>query len=100
MPRVNFLIVAVASCRFVKQGLHSPLTVSEQVVSIYAGVRGYLDKIEVRDVVRFETEVHAEIRTNHSDLLESIASEKELSPANEEKLKGFLDAFVEKFQSK
>jgi F-type H+-transporting ATPase subunit alpha len=83
-----------------KQGLHSPLTVSEQVVSIYAGVRGYLDKIEVRDVVRFETEVHAEIRTNHSDLLESIASEKELSPANEEKLKGFLDAFVEKFQSK
>jgi F-type H+-transporting ATPase subunit alpha len=83
-----------------KQGLHSPLTVSEQVVSIYAGVRGYLDKIEVRDVVRFETEVHAEIRTNHSDLLESIANEKELSPANEEKLKGFLDAFVEKFQNK
>ena len=83
-----------------KQGQYSPLTVSEQVVSIYAGVRGYLDKIETRDVVRFESEVHAEIRTNHSDLLESIASEKELSPVNEEKLKGFLDSFVEKFQKK
>ena len=38
-----------------KQGQYSPLTVSEQVVSIYAGVRGYLDKVAVNDVVRFET---------------------------------------------
>jgi F-type H+-transporting ATPase subunit alpha len=81
-----------------KQGQYSPLTVSEQVVSIYAGVKGYLDKIETKDVVRFETEVHDEIRANHSDLLESIANEKELSSVNEEKLKNFLESFVEKFQ--
>ena len=82
-----------------KQGQYSPLTVSEQVVSIYAGVKGYLDKIETKDVVRFESEVHEEIRQNHSDLLEAIAIEKELSAANEEKLKNFLSAFVEKFQN-
>ena len=41
--------------------------------------------------------MHDEIRTNHSDLLKSIAIEKELSPANDEKLKDFLDSFVEKF---
>ena len=82
-----------------KQGQYSPLTVSEQVVSIYAGVKGYLDKIDVKDVVRFESEVHDEIRTNHPDLLESIANEKELSSANDEKLKGFLDSFLEKFQN-
>ena len=82
-----------------KQGQYSPLTVSEQVVSIYAGVKGYLDKIETKDVVRFESEVHDEIRTNHPDLLESIANEKELSSTNEEKLKGVLDSFIEKFQS-
>ena len=81
-----------------KQGQYSPLTVSEQVISIYAGVKGYLDKIDVKDVVRFEREVHDEIRTNHADLLESIATEKELSPANDEKLKTFLDSFVENFQ--
>ena len=80
-----------------KQGQYSPLTVSEQVVSIYAGVNGYLDKLDVKDVVRFESEVHSEIRANHGDLLKAIANEKELSPINEEKLKGFLDAFVEKF---
>ena len=82
-----------------KQGQYSPLTVSEQVVSIYMGVKGYLDKIDVKDVVRFELEVHDEIRTNHANLLESIANEKELSSANEEKLKIFLDSFIEKFQS-
>jgi F-type H+-transporting ATPase subunit alpha len=82
-----------------KQGQYSPLTVSEQVVSIYAGVKGYLDKIDTKDVVRFESEVHDEIRTNHPDLLESIAYEKELSLANEEKLKSFLDSFIEKFQN-
>jgi F-type H+-transporting ATPase subunit alpha len=81
-----------------KQGQYSPLTVSEQVVSIYAGVKGYLDKIEVKDVVRFESEVHDEIRANHTDLLDSIAVEKELSLENEEKLKSFLISFVEKFQ--
>ena len=82
-----------------KQGQYSPLTVSEQVVSIYAGVKGYLDKIKVKDVVRFELEVHEEIRTNHADLLNSIADEKELSPENDEKLKAFLDSFLEKFQN-
>jgi len=82
-----------------KQGQYSPLTVPEQVVSIYAGVKGYLDKVDVKDIVRFESEIHDEIRTKHTDLLESIANEKELSSANEDKLKDFLNSFVEKFQS-
>ena len=83
-----------------KQGQYSPLTVSEQVVSIYAGVRGYLDKVAVNDVVKFESEVLNEIRTKHSDLLESIANEKELSKENDEKLKSILDDLVGKFASK
>ena len=82
-----------------KQGQYSPLTVSEQVVSIYAGVRGYLDKVAVGDVVKFETEVLNEIRTKHSDLLDAIANEKELSKENDDKLKSILDDLVEKFTS-
>ncbi len=80
-----------------KQGQYSPLTVSEQVVSIYAGVRGYLDKVAVGDVVKFETEVLNEIRTKHSDLLDAIANEKELSKENDDKLKSILDDLVGKF---
>ena len=82
-----------------KQGQYSPLTVSEQVVSIYAGVRGYLDKVAVNDVVRFETEVLNEMRSSHSDLLDAIANEKELSKENDDKLKSILDNIVEKFTS-
>jgi len=82
-----------------KQGQYSPLTVSEQVVSIYAGVRGYLDKVAVGDVVKFETEVLNEIRAKHSDLLDAIANEKELSKDNDDKLKSILDDLVGKFAS-
>ena len=82
-----------------KQGQFSPLTVSEQVVSIYAGVRGYLDKVAVGDVVKFEAEVLNEIRTKHSDLLDAIANEKELSKENDDKLKSILDDLVGKFAS-
>ena len=82
-----------------KQGQYSPLTVSEQVVSIYAGVRGYLDKVAVNDVVRFETEVLNDMRSSHADLLEAIANEKELSKENDDKLKSILDNLVEKFTS-
>ena len=82
-----------------KQGQYSPLTVSEQVVSIYAGVRGYLDKVSVGDVVKFEAEVLNEIRTKHSDLLDAIANEKELSKDNDDKLKSILDNLVGKFAS-
>ena len=83
-----------------KQGQYSPLTVSEQVVSIYAGVRGYLDKVAVNDVVRFEAEVLNEMRSSHVDLLDAIANEKELSKDNDDKLKSILDNIVEKFTSK
>ena len=83
-----------------KQGQYSPLTVPEQVVSVYAGVRGYLDKLAVNDVVRFESELLAEIKLNHKDFLESIANEKELSQENDDKLKSILDGFVEKFVNK
>ena len=82
-----------------KQGQYSPLTVSEQVVSIYAGVRGYLDKVAVGDVVKFEAEVLNEIRTKHNDLLDAIANEKELSKENDDKLKSILDDLVGKFAS-
>ncbi len=82
-----------------KQGQYSPLTVSEQVVSIYAGVRGYLDKVAVGDVVKFEAEVLNEIRTKYSDLLDAITNEKELSKEIDDKLKSILDDLVAKFAS-
>ena len=80
-----------------KQPQFSPMPVEEEVVSIYAGVRGYLDKLAINDVGRFENSLLSEMRAKQPDLLATIANEKQISPATEEKLKAFLDAFAKTF---
>src|SRR5882724_9287547 len=52
-----------------KQGLHEPMPVEEQIVSIYAGTNGFLDDIPTSDVKRFENELLDFVRTRHTDLL-------------------------------
>ena len=80
-----------------KQPQYSPMPVEEQVVSIFAGVRGYLDKLEVNQVTRFEQGLLNEIRTRHPEILERIRAEREISPETEEKLKAALDQFARTF---
>jgi F-type H+-transporting ATPase subunit alpha len=80
-----------------KQGQFSPMPTEEQVVSIFAGVRGYLDKLPVGDVGRFEASMLSELKAKHPDILGAIVSEKQIAPATETKLKGFLDAFAKTF---
>src|SRR5688572_8730945 len=80
-----------------KQGQFKPMPVEEQVVAIYAGVRGYLDTIQVTDVNRFEAAFLNEVRAKHADVLEAIRKERELSKATEEKLNSILTAFVKSF---
>ena len=80
-----------------KQPQYTPVPVAEQVVAIFAGVRGYLDKIEVADVTRFETGLLSAIRDKQPELLAAIRDEGELSPETEEKLKHFLDEYARTF---
>jgi F-type H+-transporting ATPase subunit alpha len=80
-----------------KQPQYSPMPTEEQVLVIYAGTKGYLDKLPLGDVGRFEQTMLSEIRAKHADILTAIVTEKALSPANEEKLKSFLDGFVKIF---
>ena len=58
-----------------KQPLNSPMPVEEQVVSIFAGTKGYLDTIPVSDVRRFENELLEHMRSRHSGLLSGIRQE-------------------------
>src|SRR3954471_404237 len=55
-----------------KQGLHAPMPVEEQVVSIYAGTNGYLDDIPVTDVKRFENEMLDYFRTRRADVMTNV----------------------------
>ena len=80
-----------------KQGQYSPLPIEDQVVSIFAGVRGYLDGIDVSDVTRFEETLLARVRAEHSDLLATIRDEGELSDDSDAKLTSIMDDFAKTF---
>lgn len=80
-----------------KQPQFSPLPVEEQVVSIFAGVNGYLDGIKAVDVNRYEAAMLDDIRANGSEILSTIRGEKKLSDETEEKLKKYLDDFTKSF---
>ena len=80
-----------------KQPQFSPLTVEEQVVSIFAGVRGYLDKLAIGDVSRFESQLLRSIRSKNPEILTEIRDSRQISPETENKLKATLDAFAASF---
>jgi F-type H+-transporting ATPase subunit alpha len=74
-----------------KQPQNSPMPVEEQVISIFAGTAGYVDDIPVGDVRRFETEMLANFRSSHSDLLSEIRDTKQLP--DEAKLRQAIESF-------
>ena len=80
-----------------KQGQFQPMPVEEQVVAIYLGVKGYLDKLALNQVRRFETEVLRLMRGQHKDILDAIRTQKQLTPDVEGKLKNVPDGFSKSF---
>ena len=80
-----------------KQPQYKPVPVEEQVVVIFAGTKGYLDKIAVRDVGRFESSMLGAMRERAPDILAGIRQEKALTDALQAKLKTFLDDFSASF---
>jgi F-type H+-transporting ATPase subunit alpha len=78
-----------------KQGLHKPLPVENQVMIIYALTKGYLDDIPVGDVLRFEDEFNIWLDTNEPELLEEIRTTGQLPDA--EKMNGAVEAFKNTF---
>ncbi|XP_044514927.1 ATP synthase subunit alpha, mitochondrial-like [Gracilinanus agilis] len=81
-----------------KQGQYAPMAIEEQVAVIYAGVRGYLDKMDPSKITKFERTFLAHVISQHQDLLSSIKSEGMISKESEKKLKGIVTDFLDKFK--
>ncbi|HTS92005.1 MAG TPA: F0F1 ATP synthase subunit alpha [Stellaceae bacterium] len=75
----------------------SPLKMEEQATVIWAGVNGYLDRLEVAQVRKFENGLLTLLRTKHADLLDSIRKSGDLSSGDEAKLKGIVDDYAKTF---
>src|ERR1700733_7837957 len=80
-----------------KQAQFSPMAVEEQVVSIFAGTRGYLDKLEIGQVNRYEAAMLSELKARQPQLLASIRDKRELTPETEKGLADFLAGFATTF---
>ena len=80
-----------------KQPQYAPLKVEEQVVVIFSGVRGHLDKISINDITKFEKYLLEKIRDEGKQILESIKKEQSISDELDSKLSDFVENFVKKF---
>jgi F-type H+-transporting ATPase subunit alpha len=81
-----------------KQPQYSPLTNAEIVCVIYAGTNGYLDKVAVKDVGRFEAGLLKHLRNNRADVLEWLTKEDpKIKGDAEAKLKAAIDEFAKDF---
>jgi F-type H+-transporting ATPase subunit alpha len=80
-----------------KQPQFSPMPFEEQTASIFAGTNGYLDKVPVADVVRYEAAMLADLRANNRDMLDMIRDTRDLGDEAKGKLKGALDQFAKTF---
>ena len=83
-----------------KQGVNKPLVIEKQIVIIYAGTKGYLNDVAVKDVVKFENELHAFFEQKYSNILESIKTKQKLDDDNEAQLKAALEEFKTVFNAK
>ncbi|MBQ8465048.1 MAG: F0F1 ATP synthase subunit alpha [Alphaproteobacteria bacterium] len=80
-----------------KQPVYHPMTVEEEVVAIFAGVNGYLDKLAVSEVKSFEKKAIESLRANHPEYLKQIVNEKVISDELKANLIKFYDGFLNEF---
>lgn len=80
-----------------KQGVHQPLAVEKQVVSLYVATKGHIDEIPVQDVTRFEQDFLKFVETNYSSVLDGIRETKDLSKEIEDGIVEAVNQFKKGF---
>jgi F-type H+-transporting ATPase subunit alpha len=83
-----------------KQAQFKPLTMAEQACIVFAGVRGFLDKVEAKQVVAYEAELLTHLRTSGQSLLAEIEANKTINKDTEAKLNDFHQGFSDQYLAK
>ena len=82
-----------------KQGQYKPLTVVQQIISLFAGVRGLVDDIPVADIQKFESGLLNFMEDKHQALIDKIAEAKKLDDDSESQLKTAIEEFKGLFKN-
>jgi F-type H+-transporting ATPase subunit alpha len=80
-----------------KQPQFRPVPIEEQVVAIFAGVRGYLDRVDIGRIGAFEQQLLSELKAREPAILDTIRADLEIKPDTEKSLTAFLDNFAKSF---
>jgi F-type H+-transporting ATPase subunit alpha len=80
-----------------KQDQYVPMSVADQVLSIYAGVRGFLDKIDTAKISDFQTKFLEGLRAEHSAIFDEINNTGNFSDESDQKIEAYLDKFTANF---
>ena len=80
-----------------KQPQYEPMEVEKQCVVLFAGVKGYLDRIPVNEIANFEPQWIAHVEATHSDILDEIRTKLEISDALDQKMHEACDQFTTQF---
>jgi len=83
-----------------KQGVNKPLVIEKQVTIIFAGVNGFLDDIDPKDVVKFENEFHMFIEQKYSNILSGLEAKKTIDNEIKEQLTTAIKEFKTIFNAK
>ncbi len=81
-----------------KQGQYAPLSVERQVLSIFAGTNGFVDDVPVKDVHRWETELHDYAHTRHGATMKELGDKKVIDDALKAKIEALLKEFKGQFK--
>ncbi|MEM9365808.1 MAG: F0F1 ATP synthase subunit alpha [Planctomycetota bacterium] len=81
-----------------KQPQYQPMSVAQQVISIYAGTNGYFDDVDVKEVQRCETEMLQYIKDTHGGLIDALTEKPELSDEIVEQMKAAIEDFKKIFK--
>ena len=82
-----------------KQKQYTPMTVAEQVISIYCGVKGYLDDVELKDIAEFEIKILEKCKSEKSEILESIKSSGKIDEDSEKALTEVITELKKNYKS-
>ena len=76
-----------------KQDQYSPMTVAEQVISVFTGVKGYLDDLDLGKIKKFEKEIINKVKSEKPEIVESIESTGKLEENIEKKLVEIIENY-------
>ena len=79
-----------------KQDQYSPMTVAQQVIAVFSGVRGFLDKVELSEIKNLEKQIYEKVKSSNPEIIDSINNTGKL----DEKIEKKLISIIEQFQKK